>query len=165
MRAGPATKLLLVSALLAAGCGSRQPPPQEPKQQPLSAAPSLQFSGSVIRVADPADRWKFEARSAQVKAAGVNGPYALAPADCRYQEAGQPPLVMHSTRADVDKVAQRVVLEGSVRIESNGWVLEADRVNCDLKTGKVVSPGPTKLTLGRSALARRSRPADGGSRR
>jgi len=48
----------------------------------------------------------------------------------------------------VNKQTQRVHLEGSVQISSGGWLLEAERVDYDLNTGKVVAPGRTKLTLG-----------------
>jgi len=147
-RGRPLPLALCLVVLLLTGCGPRRPPPrEEPKQQPLSKAPSLALSESVIRVADPQRRWKFEARSAQVKAAGVNGPYTLSPAECRYQQAGKPPVLMRAKRAEVEKLAKRVTLIGSVRVESNGWLLEADRVEYDLNTAKVVAPGQTKLSF------------------
>jgi lipopolysaccharide assembly outer membrane protein LptD (OstA) len=111
----------------------------------------LELGGSVIRIADPEGRWKFEARSAQVKAATLDGPYLLTPADGRYQETGKEPVLMRAARADVDRQGQRVSLRGSVRIASDAWLLEAERVDYDLKNGKVVSPGLTKLTFGQEA--------------
>ena len=152
--------------LLAPGCGPRRtaPPPEEGTPS-VAAAPSLEFGGSVIRVSDPKGSWKFEARSPRVKAAGVNGPYTLMPADATYQEEGKEPVLMHAERADVDRQTQRVALAGSVQVASNGWVLEADHVTYDLKTGKVVSPGRTKLSLGREALkAYRGRVGEEGKR-
>lgn len=111
----------------------------------------MELGGSVIRIADPGGRWKFEAHSAQVNAKTVDGPFVLSPAEGRYQERGKEPVLMRAARADIDKQAQQVVLQGQVRIASDSWLLEADRVDYDLNTGKVVSPGRTKLSFGQGA--------------
>lgn len=140
---------LLVVLVASAGCGGRRPrPPAEPKQLPLSRAPATELSESVVRVADPEGKWRFEAHSATMRAAGVEGPFTLIPARCRYQEPGRDPVEMEAERAHVDKQARHVSLRGSVVIVYQEWRLEAERVECDLKTGKVVVPGRQKLILG-----------------
>lgn len=142
------TYCLVLIAFAAVGCARRPPPAPPPPTPAAPAAPSLELGGSVIRIADPKGRWRFVARSAKVKATGVDGPYDLTPADARYEEPGKEPVLMRAARADVNKQTQRVHLEGSVQISSGGWLLEAERVDYDLNTGKVVAPGRTKLTLG-----------------
>ena len=145
---------LLPALLLAAGCGRKPAPRPAAKEKPPSLSEvTLDLGGSVIRLADPGGRWKFEARSQQVQASGVEGPYALAPAECRYQEVGKEPVLIRAARADIEKEAQRVRLQGAVQISSDGWTLEAERVEYDLKTGKVVAPGPTKVSFGRAESA------------
>jgi len=141
-----------VVALLALfGCGGRrvETPLVKPPEKPPS--PSLEFGGSVIRIADPKGNWTFEARSAKVNAKTTEGPFSLSPADGVYREKGRAPVNMSAAAGDIDKQAGRVALKGHVRITSDDWLLEADRVDYDLDSGKVVSPGRTKLTFQPSA--------------
>lgn len=146
-------QLALTVALLLAlvGCGGK--PAQDTLAKPPDKVPepSLEFGGSVIRIADPKGRWTFEARSQQVKAKTAEGPYHLAPVAGTYLEKGRAPVEMSAVSGDIDKRAGRVALRGRVQISSAGWRLEADRVDYDLGTGKVVSPGRTKLTFQPSA--------------
>jgi len=140
----------LCLALLAAwGCGRRGVETQRREEPPsASSVGGMEMGGSVIRVADPAGQWRFEARSEQVEAEDLGGPYRLQPADCRYQEKDRPPVLMQAATAKVDRVVQRVVLEGTVRISYGGWMLEAERAEYDLKQGKVVATGQAKLSYG-----------------
>jgi len=146
MRGAARCWMALAVLLAVGGCGRRQPQPPS-KEPPAPAAPSLEFGGSVIRIADPKGRWTFEARSATVKAQSAGGPYSLSPAEGTYQEKGKEPVHMRAQFAEVQKQAGQVVLEGSVAISSAGWTLEAEQVTYDLNTGKVVAPGRTKLTF------------------
>ncbi|UCC67904.1 MAG: hypothetical protein JSV79_12435, partial [Armatimonadota bacterium] len=66
---------------------------------------SLEMGGSVIRVADPAGGWKFEARSKRATAAGMDGPYVLTTMEGQYEEKDKPPVLMRADRAEVDKAA------------------------------------------------------------
>jgi hypothetical protein len=147
--------------LAIAGCSARRPakPTEKPPTQP--PVPSLEFGGSVIRIADPKGNWTFEARSAKIKAKTAEGPFFLVPADGIYQQTGQKPVYMKAVTASIDKAAGRVVLQENVRITSAAWILEADRVDYDLNTGKVVSPGRTKLTFQSSEDDRRLRQTRG----
>jgi lipopolysaccharide assembly outer membrane protein LptD (OstA) len=121
----------------------------------------VKFGGSVIRMDDPKGRWTFEARSAAVKAQSSEGPFLLSPADCTYTEKGKEPVRMRADSADLQKQAGRVTLRGSVVVSSGGWRLESDSVTYDLHTGKVVSPGRTKVTYSPEA-AQPSRSSGGG---
>ena len=154
---------VIVALFILCGCGQRRPPAPAEKL-PAPTAPSLEFGGSVVRVEDPKGRWTFEARSAQVKAQSAEGPYTLSPADGTYQEAGQEPIHMRARSAEVQRQAGRVDLQGSVAITSDAWTLEADRVTYDLNSGKVVSPGRTKLTFQRRVAPSRSSGGRGAGR-
>jgi hypothetical protein len=146
--------LVLVSPL---GCGGKtKTRPPEDERLPTSAVGEMQMGGSVIRVADPEGKWRFEARSERIEAEGVDGPYRLHPAECRYEEKGRPPVLMRSESARLDKGAKRVLLTGKVRISYETWSLDAERVEYDLKGGKVVASGQTKLTYGEGKLERPS---------
>jgi hypothetical protein len=125
------------------GCGRapaqvRQPPP------PPKPAVSHEIAGTTVRFADPKGRWTFEVRADRVEAETVHGPYEMRPARARYDELGKPPVTMSAQRAHVDEQARRVTFEGEVLIASPAWRLHADRVDYDLKTGKVVASGQTK---------------------
>lgn len=145
-------RLLCATLLLAlltglAGCGRRPAAPKE-EAPPSSAVGEMKMGGSVIRVADPEGRWRFEARSNHIQAEGVSGPYLLRPANCWYQEAGKPRVLIRADSARVDRQAQRVLLLGRVRISYGGWLLEAERVEYNLKQGKVTGSGRTKIMVG-----------------
>ena len=129
---------LVLAAACASGCGRRAQPPPEPAP-PKPEVSALTMGGSVITVVDPQGRWKFEARSPHVEADGLEGPFRLAPAECRYQERGRSPVLMTAEEAQVDKAAQRVLLTGKVRITYGTLSLAADRVEYDLQQGKVVA--------------------------
>lgn len=138
---------LVMCLLLAGGCGGRPPTPAPPKEEtPAKGPESVAMTGSVIRVAAPDGEWTFEARSERGTAAGMEGPYVLAPMEGRYEREGRPPVLMRADRAEVDKGANRVNLTGSVWVRYSGSQLEADRVEYDLGTGKVVAEGRTKRT-------------------
>jgi len=151
----------LIILLAACGCGHGRRPDLEKEPTAPPRTPSVEFGGSVIRMADTKGRWTFEARSAAVKAQSSEGPFALSPADCTYVEKGKQPVRMRAESADVQKQAGRVTLRGSVVVTSDGWRLDADSVTYDLNTGKVVSPGRTKVTYS-PETAQRSRPFGGG---
>ena len=147
---------LLIALLLAAGCGARRPAVERPKEEPVAARPqSLEMEGSVIQVAAPEGDWRFEARSERAEAAGAEGPYALERMEGRYEQKDKAPVLMRAQRAQVDRRAERVTLEGSVWVGFGSWQLEADRVEYDLKTGKVVAEGRTKWTFRGEADRRR----------
>jgi len=140
---------LLIAFMLLSGCGKRAATPPAERTPPAAPGPSLEFGESMVRFADSKGRWEFEAQSAHIQAATAEGPFVLTPANATYQEIGKEPVHMRAARADVDRRANEVVLQGAVEISSNGWLLEAERVSYHLETGKVVSPARTKLTFGR----------------
>ncbi len=149
--------LVLLVLLAPLGCGGRtKPRPPADEKPPTSAVAEMRMGGSVIRVADPEGQWRFEARSEQIEAEGVDGPYRLHPAECRYEEKGQPPVLMRAESARLDKGSKRVLLTGKVRVTYESWSLDADRVEYDLKQGKVVASGQTKLTYGEGESGRPS---------
>jgi LPS export ABC transporter protein LptC len=145
--------ILFLGLLALSGCARPTPTPEAKGEDAGSArATAHQMKGSTITVVDPEGRWRFEAKAETVQAAGVEGPYTLRPAECRYQAAGTPPVLITAARAEVDKQARRVVLEGEVRIRADAWRLEAERVEYDLEAGEVVAPGRTKWTFGGEAV-------------
>jgi len=134
-----------------AGCGHSRPPvrpaaPPEPKP-----AVAHEIKETTVRFADPKGRWRFEVKAERVEAATVHGPYDMTPAAARYDEPGKPSVTMTAKRARVDEAARRVVLEGDVSVASPTWRLDADRVEYDLKTGKVAASGHTKWVLAEGA--------------
>ena len=140
--------LPLAGLVLAAGCGGRPSIPEPPREEETAkTAQSLEVSGSVIRMAAPEGDWKFEARAELATAPTVNGPYVLTPMEGRYEAKNQSPVLMRADRAEVDTAAERVRLLGSVWISFRGSQLEADCVEYDLGTGKVVAQGRTKWTF------------------
>lgn len=136
----------LIALIVACGCGHGRRSDPERKPAVTPRAPSVTFGGSVIRMKDPKGRWTFEARSAAVKGQPSEGSFTLSPADCTYGEKGKEPVRMRAASADVQKQAGRVTLRGSVAVTSDGWRLDADSVTYNLNTGKVVSPGRSKVT-------------------
>lgn len=90
-------------------------------------------------------------KAERVEAATVHGPYDMTPATARYDEPGKPSVTMTAKRAHVEEEARRVVLEGDVAVTSPSWRLEADRVEYDLKTGKVAASGHTKWVFAEGA--------------
>lgn len=138
---------LLAAALalaVLAGCSRAPAPPPEDDAPPSSAVTQMQMGGSVIRIADPEGKWRFEAHSENIEAEGLEGPYQLHPARCWYWVEDRPPAEMQADRAHLDKAEQRILLEGNVRITYQNWSLAADRVEYDLGEGKVVASGRTK---------------------
>lgn len=155
---------LLIVAPFISGCG-RKPTPSPPKPEPppplvKQGEPAHELEQSTIRIADPQGRWTFEVQSARAEAAGLHGPYNLTPATGRYLEKGKEPVTMSADRATVSEGSRRARFEGKVRIASAGWTLEADRVDYDLKTGKVVASGQTKWTFTESPFPLQT-PAEG----
>jgi LPS export ABC transporter protein LptC len=155
--------VLVLCAL--AGCGGprasvqRETPPPAPKP-----AATHEIAETTIRFTDPKGKWKFQVKADRVEAATIHGPYDMTPATARYDEVSRPPVTMVAKHAHVDEDARRVVFEGDVHIASQEWRLDADRVEYDLKTGKVVASGRTKWVFaGESVLAPRSpsAPKDG----
>lgn len=151
-----AAACLSLSLLALPGCSRRAAPPPPkvaPSETPTPSAtePAHEIAESTIRVADPQGRWTFEVQSERAEAAGIHGPYILSPAKGRYDEKGKQPVFMSADRTRVDEGARRVLFEGNVRIASAGWALEADRVDYNLNTGKVVASGRTKWTFSESA--------------
>ena len=136
--------------LLAGGCARR---PVEAPQPPSESAPPPFIGGdmerSVIRLSDPDGEWEFEARSDHVEMLGAEGPFILRPAECRYQRPGEAPVLMTADQAWIDKVGQRLELEGSVTVSYGDWLLETERLEYDLKTGEVVARGRTKWSFSR----------------
>lgn len=157
----------LLGLLLAGGCGRRPSIPEQPlPQEAAKAAQSLEVGGSVIRMAAPEGDWRFEARSERAAAPTVHGPYVLTPMEGSYEAKGQPPVLMGADRAEVDTAAERVRLVGSVWVYFRGAQLEADRVEYDLGTGKVVAEGRTKWTFTDERLAPgEGKPEEGGRSR
>ena len=138
---------LVVCLLLAGGCGGRPPTPAPPEEEtPAKGPESVAITGSVVRMAAPDGEWTFEAKSDRATA-GMDGPYVLTPMEGRYEREGRPPVLMRADRAEVGRGANRVNLEGSVWVRYSGSQLEADRVEYDLRTGKVVAEGRTKWTF------------------
>ena len=138
-----------VALLLLSGCGARpSPPPPDTGEAEPPAVSAVQLQGSVVRVVDPEGRWEFEAHSEHVEAEGLEGPYLLQPAEGRYEHQGKPPVFMRADRGRVDRLTERVALEGSVLLSSDVWELEADSVEYDLDAGEVVASGETKLSFG-----------------
>jgi len=137
--------LALAVTLAISGCGGGRPV-KETTRPPSPPISTVEMSGSTIAVADPAGRWRLEASSPEVTAEGVDGPFRLEPATCRYQERGRPPVLMRAATAVVDRAASRVTLEGNVSIMYQALTLKSERVEYDLKRGEVVARGRTKLT-------------------
>jgi hypothetical protein len=141
----PVCCLLSLLPLLAGGCARRPAEaPQPPSESATAPFTSADIERPVIRLNDPDGKWEFEARSDHVEMSGAEGPFVLRPAECRYQRPGEPPVLMTADRAWIDRVAQRLELEGSVTISYADWRLETERVDYDLKTGEVVARGQTK---------------------
>jgi len=141
--------LLALALLVASGCGGHpKPPPAEEETPPSAAVGEMQMGGSVIRVADPEGKWKFEARSEHIEAEGIDGPYRLQPAECWYQAADGPRVFMQADHARLDKAARRVLLTGNVRVTHAAWSLVTERLDYDLAQGKVLGSGQTKLSYG-----------------
>ncbi len=142
---------LLLSAPFISGCGHKPAPtPPKPEPQPpvvQQGEPAHEIEQSTIRIADPQGRWTFEVQSERAEAAGLHGPYTLSPAKGRYEEKNREPVTMSADRATVSEGSRRALFEGNVRIASAGWALEADRVDYDLNTGKVVATGHTNWTF------------------
>jgi LPS export ABC transporter protein LptC len=143
--------LASIALVALAGCGRSHAPvrpaaPPEPKP-----AVAHEIEETTVRFADPKGRWRFEVRADKVEAATVHGPYDMTPATARYEEPGRPSVNMVAKRAQVDEAARRVVLEGDVAVTSPSWRLEADRVEYDLKTGKVAASGHTKWVFAEGA--------------
>jgi lipopolysaccharide assembly outer membrane protein LptD (OstA) len=141
--------ILIVLALLALpGCGRPNLPKPEPEENETTAAPlSTRLENPTIKVSDPEGRWTFEARAEMGEAAGQEGPFRLSQATGEYRQRGQPPVFMAADRAVVDKQAERVELQGSVRIKGGGVLVEGERVVYDLKAAKVIASAGTKCTL------------------
>jgi LPS export ABC transporter protein LptC len=133
-----------IAFLALAGCGRSRPPVRPPAPPEPKPAVAHEIEETTVRFADPKGRWRFEVKAERVEAATVHGPYDMTPAAARYDEPGKPSVTMTSKRARVDEAARRVVLEGDVSVTSPSWRLEADRVEYDLKTGKVAASGHTK---------------------
>ena len=146
-------------ALLAlAGCGRRVLPRTGEQAEAKPAAPvSATMEHPTLKISDPKGAWRFEAVSKTLEAPGRDGPYLLTQAKGRFQQPGRPPVDMTANRVLVDKQAERIELEGAVRIAREGIVVEGERIAYDLKTGKVLADAPTKTTLGR-------RPAGAGAK-
>ncbi len=149
---GRSARLAAAVALLAlVGCG--RPPTPPPARPPSKPAFTHEIAETTFRFADPKGRWTFSLQADRVEAATVHGPYDMTPAKGRYEEVGQPAVTMSAQRAHVDETARHVVLEGDVRVASPTWGLQADRVDYDLNTGKVVATGRTKWVFTEGSLA------------
>jgi LPS export ABC transporter protein LptC len=157
---GRRARLAAVVVLLTlAGCGRPRTPPRE--QPPPKPAVTHEIAETTIRFADPKGRWTFSLEADRVEAVTVHGPYDMTPAKGRYEEVGQPLVTMSAQRAHVDEAARRVVLEGNVRIASPTRGMQADRVDYDLNTGKVVATGRTKWTLNEGSTLTPQAPSAG----
>jgi lipopolysaccharide assembly outer membrane protein LptD (OstA) len=97
---------------------------------------------------DPDGRWTFEATGRRMEAAGISGPYDIEAAECRYEEADAPAVLMSAERGHLDQDKSLLTLEGNVLIRSGALRLEGERIEYDLHTGEVVADVPTKLSLG-----------------
>ena len=139
---------LLMCLLLTGGCGGPPSIPEPPREEKRVKVPqSLEMGGSVMRMAAPEGGWKFEARSKRAMAPTIDGPYVLMPMEGRYEAKNKPPVLMRADRAEVDEAEKRVTLLGSVWVSFGRLQLEADRVEYDLATGKVVAEGRTKWAI------------------
>ena len=150
---------LLAAVIVVGGCGGGPSATGPPNEEPPPHRPdSVTLGESVIRVASPSGDWKFEAWSDRAEATTMEGPYVLSPMEGRYEHKDRPPVLMRADRAEVDKAEGRVKLDGSVWVASGAAQLEADRVEYDLRTGKVVAEGRQKWTLGAEADREGDRP-------
>ena len=141
----PVCCLLSLLPLLAGGCARRPAPePQPPSESAPAPFTSADMERPVIRLSDPDGEWEFEARSDRGEISEAGGSFLLRPAECRYQRAGEAPVLMTADQARIDNAAQRLELEGSVTISYADWLLETERVEYDLKTGEVVAGVRTK---------------------
>lgn len=147
-------------ALLApAGCGRPNLPKPRPEESEAPAAPlSTRMESPTIKVSDPQGRWTFEAHAKTGEAAGQEGPFQLSEATGEYRQRGQPPVLMAADRVLVDKQAERVELQGAVRIERAGILVEGEHVAYDLKAGKVIASAGTKCTLTPGNTGQEQRP-------
>lgn len=149
MRSYSWTAILALALLTLPGCSrpgtpSPKPPPKE-KPPNLPVATSMQ--NSTVKIADPQGAWTFEAVSKTLEAPHADGPYHLTEVKGKLQQPGQPPVEMKAQRGTLDRQAERIELEGAVRMARAGIVLEGERLSYDLKSGKVLSDAPTKTTL------------------
>lgn len=135
---------LLLPALC--GCGSRDEHPLT-TQPPPASPPSHEIAHSKITMIDPDSRWRFEATAQDIEAVSLDGPYDLEAAECRYEPVGEPPVLMSADRARLDEDLARLTMEGNVRINSDTWQVEGERIEYDLNTRQVVGDSRTKFTL------------------
>jgi LPS export ABC transporter protein LptC len=141
---------ILTLALLAlAGCGRpRVPVRPQPEAKPPETPVATTMQNSTVKIADPKGAWTFEAVSKTLEAPHEDGPYHLTKVTGQFQQVGRPPVDMRADRMTLDRQAERIELEGAVRIAREGVMVEGERLNYDLKTGKVLSDTPTKTTIG-----------------
>ena len=145
-------RAILALALLAlAGCGRPGTPrPRAPKEDPPETPVATKMTNSTVRIADPKGKWTLEVRSKTMDAPREEGPYHLTEVEGQLQQPGQPSVKLKADRAVVDKQAERMAMQGAVRITRPGIVLEGERITYDLKTGKVLADAPTKTTIDRT---------------
>ncbi len=147
MRATPSAAIGIVVLLLTVcGCAPRDEDPVA-TQPPPAPPPSHEIAHSKITMIDPASRWRFEATAQDIEAVSLDGPYDLEAAECRYEAVGEPPVLMTADRARLDEDLARLTMEGNVRISSDTWQVEGERIEYDLNTRQVVGDSRTKFTL------------------
>jgi lipopolysaccharide export system protein LptA len=127
------------------GCGRHAAPKEEKK---TSLAPtSFRTQGSEVKISDPKGEWTFTAQTKEMDAASKDGPYLMTQANAIYHKIGQPTVKMRADRIELDQRLERVVLTGAVRLQTQAMMVEGERFQYDLKTGKVVATGRTKWSI------------------
>jgi LptA/(LptD N-terminal domain) LPS transport protein len=140
--------LALLTPALLAGCTRPRPSqvgPGKPKAPALPTSTTLE--NTTVKLADPAGKWTFDAVAKTATTAGAKGPYDMTEADGVCRRPGEPPAYLHARRLHLDQQRQHVTLEGAVRVVSGGLTVEGDRIEYDLKTGKVVGAPRTNWTF------------------
>lgn len=138
---------LLAPALLA-GCSRPRTPqvgPDKPKPPALPTSTTLE--NTTVKLADPAGKWTFDATAKSATTAGARGPYDMTEADGVCRRPNEPPAYVRAHRLHLDQERQQITLEGGVRVISGGLTVEGDRIEYDLKTGKVVGAPRTNWTF------------------
>jgi LPS export ABC transporter protein LptC len=108
--------------------------------------PTHDISEPKITVKDPAGRWTFHVTAVRAEAAVADGLYELEAPECRYERSGEPPVFMRADRGNYDHDRKRLLMEGNAYAWAEGreMVIEAPRIEYDLRTGQVVLDDWTK---------------------
>ncbi len=152
-RVGYLTILALLALAVLAGCGRRGVRGVEDKEksEPPPRPMRTTLENAEIAVADPGGAWTFAATAKQITNRKARGPYEMMEAKGVYrrpkEKPKQEPVHLSAQHLQLDQERQWVTLQGGVRIESGPALLEGERMEYNLKTGEVIAPRQTKLTL------------------